>query len=94
MVTSVTRILSPHNFLTNQVLICYYRSQISELCHIFKISVSCLCYDFSQVCVAPNGGTINDYVTDNLVKDLEGIVCSIIEALSRNLSGGTDKSNL
>jgi hypothetical protein len=42
MVASITRIESPLNFLRNMVKICYSRSQITDLCHIFKTSLSYL----------------------------------------------------
>jgi hypothetical protein len=42
MVSSITRIQSPHHSLLNTISLCYYHSQISELCHIFVTPVSYL----------------------------------------------------
>jgi hypothetical protein len=39
MAASIIQILSPLNFLMNQVFISYCHSQIFELCHIIKGSV-------------------------------------------------------
>jgi hypothetical protein len=42
MVASIIGVQSPLNFLLSQVLICYRRSQMSELYHILKPSVTYL----------------------------------------------------
>jgi hypothetical protein len=39
---SIARLQSRVNFLLIQILICFCRSQVFELCHIFKVSVSYL----------------------------------------------------
>jgi hypothetical protein len=50
MVASITRVPAPLNFLLNQVFICYSRSQISEMYHIFEASDS---YFMSLFCPIP-----------------------------------------
>jgi hypothetical protein len=46
---SVIRSHSPLNFLQNQVMICYCYFEISEMCDIFKRSVSCCCLMVSLI---------------------------------------------
>jgi hypothetical protein len=48
MISSITQVQSPLNFLLNQVLICHNHPQIPELCHIFKVSVLYLYYKTSS----------------------------------------------
>jgi hypothetical protein len=39
MAANITRIQSLLALILNQILICYYYSQMFQLCHIFEISV-------------------------------------------------------
>jgi hypothetical protein len=49
MVTSINRIESIVNLFLNKILNCKFRSEISELCHILKVTISYHFVNFSCI---------------------------------------------
>jgi hypothetical protein len=93
-VASNTRIQSPTNLLVNKILICYYRSQVLELCHVFMWSV-CYLYIMILTCIlvmknacsftpishTPSGGDAQLWIDTAYTLNL--VVCILLRVLDQ-----------
>jgi hypothetical protein len=71
MVKSFARTLSALHFLMNQILICFRRSQILELCHIFKEPAICPYTHCINKAILCTGSNDVDYISEAVLNSLD-----------------------